>query len=349
MNGKTDARVARLHGLRRGLVTLVTISGLITGLVCMVHADQEVQFPDSNLEAAIREAIGQQDGPIMESKLASMMFLVANERGITELSGIEYCTALAYVYLAGNEIVDLGPLSELAKLQQLDVSQNQIVEVTPLGGLSQLKTLFLSDNQIVDIAPIALIEGLSQLYAANNLINDITPAAQMTSYGMLDLSGNQIADLSPLATGERYTWTDLDLSNNQIVDISALAGFDMLWRLYLSNNQITDVAPIAGLDGLLLLWLDGNLIEELPVLSSFFRDPAWRVPAFHDAYEVSCEYPHLNLANNVLQDLAGLEGNANLREGHFVDLSGNPFARGMRSPNALAILRLEVRGVTMCR
>ena len=152
MNGKSDTRTARMRALRGRLVILLTISGLIAGLACMVYADQEIQFSDPNLEAAIREAIGQQDGPIMESKLASVMFLVANERGITELSGIEHCTGLAYVYLAGNEIVDLGPLSELAKLQQLDVSQNQIVDVTPLGGLSQLKTLYLSDNQIVDIA-----------------------------------------------------------------------------------------------------------------------------------------------------------------------------------------------------
>jgi len=328
---------------------LVAIFSLAVGAACVAYADQEIQFPDENLEQVIRETIGQQDGPILESNLAGAMFLTANESGITDLRGIEYCTGLIYVFLAGNEIIDVGPLAGLTNLHTLDLSNNQVVDIDPLGELSNLKFLFISNNQIVDMAPIARIENLSQLHAANNLISDIAPAAQMMAYGMIDLSGNQIADLSPLATGERYVWTDLDLSNNEIADVSALAGMIMLWRLYLSNNQITDVTPLAELDRLVLLWLDGNLIEEFPIIAGFRYEPSWLLPAFHETYTISCEYPHLNLANNALQTLEGLEHNTNLREGHFIDLSGNPFDRGSKSPNALAITRLEARGVTICR
>ena len=54
----------------------------------------EITFPDSNLEAAIRAAIGKPEGSILPSDLEGLTSLDASERGITDLTGLEYCTNL---------------------------------------------------------------------------------------------------------------------------------------------------------------------------------------------------------------------------------------------------------------
>lgn len=65
-----------------------------------------VNFPDTNLEAVIREAIGKPEGDIYQSDLEGLTKFSAEYKGIANLSGLEYCTNL--VRLRGNSwTVDL--------------------------------------------------------------------------------------------------------------------------------------------------------------------------------------------------------------------------------------------------
>jgi hypothetical protein len=53
-----------------------------------------VTFPDSKLEAAIRQAVNKRRGTITAADLASLTVLDAGEKGIADLTGIEYCVNL---------------------------------------------------------------------------------------------------------------------------------------------------------------------------------------------------------------------------------------------------------------
>ncbi len=57
----------------------------------MVCWSSIVAFPDPNLEAAVRETIGKPSGDIYISDLEDLMRFDAGGRGITDLSGLEYC------------------------------------------------------------------------------------------------------------------------------------------------------------------------------------------------------------------------------------------------------------------
>ena len=69
-----------------------------------------VSFPDSNLAAAIRTAISKPSGDILISDLAGLTTLNAPNRGISDLTGLQACTALSYIDLSHNAIEDISPL-----------------------------------------------------------------------------------------------------------------------------------------------------------------------------------------------------------------------------------------------
>jgi len=225
----------------------------------------EVVFPDPNLEAAIREAIGKPTGPIYESDLVGLIWLDASERNIADITGLEYCTSLTNLQLWGNQISDISHLAGLTSLTNLLLHQNQISDISHLAGLTSLTGLHLWSNQISDISPLAGLTSLTHLALEGNQISDISPLAGLTSLTNLGLDNNQISDISPLAG--LTSLTSLWLDNNQISDISPLVGLTSLTDLYLHYNQISDISPLTGLTSLTYLWLWSNQISDISPLA----------------------------------------------------------------------------------
>ena len=96
--------------------------------ISLVHGE-EVTFPDPNLEAAIREALNKQEGAITDGDLAGLTELDASERGIIDLTGIEYCTNLQTLTLRGNQISDISPLLNnpgIGEGDEIDLRGNQL-------------------------------------------------------------------------------------------------------------------------------------------------------------------------------------------------------------------------------
>jgi Leucine-rich repeat (LRR) protein len=89
---------------------------------------ETVVFLDGNLEAAIRYALNKPAGEaITATELAGLTELDAAQRGISNLSGIEYCTELTNLYISYNQISDISPLvdnSGLGEGDQLDLGIN---------------------------------------------------------------------------------------------------------------------------------------------------------------------------------------------------------------------------------
>jgi len=192
----------------------------------VAKADETVTFPDANLEAAVRSAIGKTSEDIYRSDLRDLTVLSANSKGIADLGGLEYCTCLTHLSLRGNRISDLTPLCNLASLMQLD----------------------LGDNLISDIATLSSLASLTWLRLDNNLISDVTPFSSLTNLVKLDLGKNQIRDIAPLS--HLTNLMKLDLGENQMRDISSLSNLTGLTQLYLEKNDITDISPLVENSGL---------------------------------------------------------------------------------------------------
>ena len=179
--------------------TTITMDGNYS-IVANFEADTQegVNFPDPNLRSAVRAAIGKPDGPIYPADLEGLTFLDASERNIANLTGLEYCTDLRYLFLLNNQISSISPLAGLTSLEHLFLGSNQLSNISPLANLTNLVKLGLWENQISNIAPLANLTNLTELWLGGNLIIDISPLANLTNLSVLYLWSNQISDIQPL-------------------------------------------------------------------------------------------------------------------------------------------------------
>ncbi len=181
-----------------------------------------VTFPDSNLEAAIREAVNKPEGPIYIWDLESLTTLVAQERGISNLTRLEYCANLGYLNLIGNDISDLSSLAGLTNLRELRLRENNISDISPVAALANLQGLYLGQNNISDISPLAGLANLRVLYLYQNNIMDISPLAGLTNLQELYLGKNNISDISPLVDNSGLSRGDIvNLMGNPLSTTSA--------------------------------------------------------------------------------------------------------------------------------
>jgi Leucine-rich repeat (LRR) protein len=333
--------------------------------------EQAVTFPDPNLAAAIREAIGKPTGDIYPSDLHGLTSLDAPERGIMDLTGLEHCTGLTELDLFVNQISDISPLSGLTSLVVVVLRSNQISDVSPLANLTNLDRLFVSFNQISDISPLANLTGLSAVWARDNQIEDVSPLANLTSLRSLDLNSNQIGNISPLA--DLTNLHALQISDNQISDISPVDNLTNLRMLGLQGNAISDISPLANLTSLKRLELSHNPIHDGDI--SLLADFTGLEDLFLASNQISDISPLANLTNlevlflhnNQISDISALANLTNLYSlfiydnqisdisplvqneglvgtGDIVSLAGNPLSSDSIN---IYIPQLEARGVTV--
>ena len=209
---------------------------------------QMVEISDSNLRQVIREALKLPDGtPITQQEVLRLGFLDAGgDRGITDLTGLQYATNLWGLDLYHNPIVDISPLAHLTKLEGFNLWGCRIVDLSPLRDLKNLRTIILGNNQISDITPLANLAQLTNLGLDNNQIRDISPLANLILLEELRLNANEITDVTPLVN--LTALTDLILTHNQIGDLTPLVNLVNLERLYIRDNLVADFSPLNRLN-----------------------------------------------------------------------------------------------------
>jgi Leucine-rich repeat (LRR) protein len=153
---------------------------LVMGQMGYTAQSDVIKFVDPNLEQAVRDALEIPAGqPITKADMARLTDLDASNRGIQNLSGLEYAINLQGLDLSFNQISDISPLANLTNLQFLHLLSNQISNISPLANLTNLQYLLLDSNQISDISPLISNTGLGQgdeVYLQNNPL-DLTPGS----------------------------------------------------------------------------------------------------------------------------------------------------------------------------
>ena len=189
-----------------GLLFLPLGCGGPTGLepseLCGDHSDAAIAtFEDANLTAAIRVAlvVGPQER-LTCGRVSGLTQLDARWSEITSLVGIQNLTSLTLLRLGSNfSISDIGALSGLTSLTELDLSSNSIGDIGALSGLTSLTTLGLAGNSITDIGAPSGLTSLTFLLLASNSISDIGALSGLTSLTILDLTNNpNLTNIQPL-------------------------------------------------------------------------------------------------------------------------------------------------------
>jgi len=148
------ALVFFVAGLFSGLYLAGYSPAEVVGLLGEGTQDKGASFAiaDENLEAVIRETLSQPSGKALTpADLARLRSLNAASQNISDISGIEHCTNLAWLYLNSNQISDISPLASLTNLNYLYLHDNQISDISPLvenSGLGETDTVLLKNNNL---------------------------------------------------------------------------------------------------------------------------------------------------------------------------------------------------------
>lgn len=311
------------------------------------HSEEIVNFPDDNLEQAIRDAIDKPSGEIYVSDLEGLTELTAQETNIEDLTGLGHCKDLQNLNLYNNNVSDLTPVSNLNNLTEIHISSNEITDISPLSGLTNLRVVWASYNQISDLTPLSKVTSLEELLLGNNSISNLAPVSDLSNLTELHLDFNDISDLSPLSslgslevlklTGNKVSdltpiselskLTKLSLAANNISDISALSELTSLQELALWNNNFSNLSPVDGLSDLKYLYVSGNDIKNLSPISELGN---LRILWVGDNRISDLTYlanlnklVDLEVNNNKIPDIKPLVENSGIGDGDDVDLRAN--------------------------
>ncbi len=260
-------------------------------------------IPDPNLRAAIAERLGTAPASLTETDLARLTELVADERGIRDLRGLEYAVRLERIELRHNSISDVSPLAGLVRLNNIKLRGNKITDVSPLGNLINVDWLGLEENAITDLSALQGLVKLNGIGIEGNPISDVSPLAGCISLEGINARRTAISDFSALAKLARFRWLEMDRSN--ISNLSGLAELTQLTRLQLNDNSIKDISPLAKLTRLESLELVNNTILDVSPLAGLTN------------------LEHLHLRNNIISDVSPLAGLTNLKQ---LSLNNNAIA-----------------------
>ena len=284
----------------------------------------DVNIPDANLRAVIADSLGKTSGEaITTAEMATLTSLVAHNKGIRDLTGLEHATNLEVLNLDDNSISDISALSGLTNLIELylystSLGSTSISDISALSGLTNLTHLVLYSTGISDISALSGLTNLTHLFLFlySTGISDISALSGLTNLTHLFLSSHSISDISALSGLTNLT--HLFLSSHSISDISALSGLTNLTRLVLSSHSISDISALSGLTNLIELDLYNTIISDMSVLSGL-TNLTHLVLSSHSISDISAlsglmNLTHLDLYSHSISDISALSGLTNLIE-----------------------------------
>ena len=225
-----------------------------------------VHIPDPNLRAAIAEALGKSpNAPITVADMEKLEELVAHNKDIRDLTGIQFAINLTNLDLRGNQINDISPVASLTTLGALVLRGSPVSDISPIRNLTSLARLEIAGTMVTDLSPIRNLINLRVIYAWNTNISDISPVQNLINLGYLRFDNCNLSVL-PSLTKLTKLWK-LNLHNNNISDISPLAKLTGLERLFLEHNNISDLSPLTNLTKLWELNISDNKISDLSPLT----------------------------------------------------------------------------------
>ena len=204
-------------------------------------AINETNFPDDVFRALVAENCdkapegGSKDGYLSDDEIAALTFLFIDGKGISDLQGIEYFTALTILSVNNNY------------LETLDVSKNTKLTILNCNG-NKLTTIDISNNTI-----------LGSLNCKDNQLTSITISSDNSALRTLCCSNNQISETEmgkivsnlPTITSGEANFYPFDLSvedANVITTTQVNEAKDKGWNVKAWKDDTTGYVDYEGVE-----------------------------------------------------------------------------------------------------
>ncbi len=287
-----------------------------------------VHIPDPNLRAAIAEALGKSpNAPITVEEMEGLHHLGSNHaanRGIRDLTGIQFAKNLRSLRLPTNQVSDISPVKNLKNLTNLKLANNQVSDISPIAELINLEVLEIEHNEISDLSPLAGLINLEFLNLVDNPFSDLSPIAGLINLEDINFSNKNVGDISFLAGFKKLksftTW------DNPISDISVLAELPQLERVSICHSAgLPDISPLAGLTNLKELYFVCNKTSDISPLAGLTKLTRLSLRCNENISDISplaglVNLEWLEIPQNNISDISPLAGLVNLT---WLDLSRN--------------------------
>lgn len=181
-----------------------------------------------------------QKSDLTELKEFNLDYITEDERKeIKDITGLENLQDATELSLKGTSVENLGPISNLTKLESIFLGgsyyddgspyvylkynntkwRSPLKDISPLAGLTNLRSIWLNDSEVVDVSVLKNLKNLDSVYLMRNKIEDVVSFKDVSISGVLYLQGNCISDFSPLK-GKNALKINLGQSVNIILEKS---------------------------------------------------------------------------------------------------------------------------------
>jgi len=230
-----------------------------------------VHIPDPNLRAVIAEALGKSPSTLITAEdMKRLGRLDGRERGIQDLTGLQFATNLNWLHLYNNQVSDLSPIAGLINLRELWLHDNHLLDISPLRGLTNLIRLEVDDNQLSDISPLRDLTNLTHLEFNRTQVSDISSVRGLINLTVLEFKRTLVSDISPVRGLTNLIKLHFH-DNTLVTDLSPIAGLINLESLGFANENLSDLSPLAGLSNLKWVFSWGNSISDLSPLAGLTK------------------------------------------------------------------------------
>ena len=210
-------------------------------------------FPDNAFRAAVASLLGVSEGAtVPQADFDAVTTLDIRDKGITDLTGLDFFTGVEIFYLARNSItsLDLSALTALKELYALnigltsiDVSQNAALEILncntnpgltslDVTGNPALKTLFVLDSGLTSV-DLTHNLALEQFNCSGSQMTAIDVSAN-TALKELNFANNQVTSLD---VSTNTALTNLTCFSNQLTSLDVSTN-TVLVGLNVRDNQV---------------------------------------------------------------------------------------------------------------
>ena len=139
---------------------------------------------------------------------------------LADIEGVEKITTLQSLVLANDNLDDakIEKIKTLTELTTLNINGNQIENIGIISNMPKLKYLYFNNNKVQSLEPIKG-KVFYDLEFTGNKIKDITPLTTHRTINNLKMDNNQIEDVTVLSRISMSNEQNLSLAGQKIVKI----------------------------------------------------------------------------------------------------------------------------------
>ena len=193
----------------------------------------EINFPDENFRNRLLNQFYGSDGVLTEEEIAEVTQIDVIGKGIESLQGIEFFTALKYLYCSDNQLTSLDVTKNTA-LQRLDCDGNKLTSLD-VSGCTALQRLDCNSNKLTSL-DVTKNTVLTSLYCNSNQLTSLDVSG-CTVLAMLDCQDNQLTSLD---VTKNTALQVLNCSRNQLTSLDVTKNTELAW-LICNDNLITSL------------------------------------------------------------------------------------------------------------